>query len=70
MYKIEKLKSNEILTLKKKYYGKRFLDSHQISAFLAWFCYDKNSLEKTMLQYQHVGIYENWIRKNVHSTSW
>jgi len=44
MYKIEKLKPNEVLTLKKKYYGKRFLDLHLISASLALFCYDKNRI--------------------------
>ncbi len=57
MYKIEKLKSNEILTLRKKYYGKRFLDLHLISASLALICYDKNSFSKAELQYQYVGIY-------------
>tara|TARA_R110001583_G_scaffold56591_1_gene170651 strand:+ start:1334 stop:1597 length:264 start_codon:yes stop_codon:yes gene_type:complete len=59
MYKIEKLKSNEVITLKKKYYGKRFLDFHPISASLALFCYYKNSFIKTEPQYQYVGIYEN-----------
>jgi len=59
MYKIEKLKSNEVITLKKKYYGKRFLDLHLISASLALFCYYKNSFIKTEPQYQYVGIYEN-----------